>query len=188
MHGSRGLCLWFTGLSGAGKTTLSRAVEPELRGMGYRVRILDGEELRHSVSRDLGFSKADRDENVARIATLARDMVQEGWIVLVAAISPYRRARACARARIGSFLEVHVDAPLELCIRRDPKGLYANALLGELPNFTGIDDPYEPPMTSDIHCDTAGEPLAACVTKIVIAVQSQITARVAEGQSGRILA
>jgi adenylylsulfate kinase len=169
----RGLCLWFTGLSAAGKTTLCRAAEPELRTLGYRVRVLDAEELRHTVSRDLGFSKADRDENVVRIAALARDLVQQGYIVLVAAISPYAQARARARAHIGKFLEVYVDAPLELCIRRDPKGLYASALLGELPNVTGIDDPYEPPAAPDIHCHTACEPLAACVAKVLNGVQAQ---------------
>lgn len=184
MNESQGLCLWFTGLSAAGKTTLSRAVEPRLRAIGYRVRVLDAEELRRTVNRDLGFSKADRDENVARIAALARDLVQQGWIVLVAAISPYRRARSRARAHIASFLEIHVDAPLELCIRRDPRGLYASALLGDLPNFTGIDDPYESPLAPEIHCNTASEPLAASVTKVIVAVQTQFLRPVLESQSG----
>ena len=186
MNDSHGLFLWFTGLSAAGKTTLFRAVEPELRARGYRVRVLDAEQLRQTVSRDLGFTRADRDKNVARIASLARNLVDHGHIVLVAAISPYAQARARAHAQIGKFLEVFVDAPLELCIRRDPKGLYANALLGELPNFTGIDDPYEPPVAPDIHCNTAGEPLADCVAKILIAVQTQ-TSSLVQQASGRAL-
>lgn len=185
MENSSGLCLWFTGLSAAGKTTLCRAAETELRAVGYRVRVLDAEDLRHTVSRDLGFSRADRDENVARIAALACDLVQQGWIVLVAAISPYAQARARARARIGNFLEVYVDAPLELCIRRDPKGLYANALLGELPHFTGIDDPYEAPVAPDIHCDTACETVPACIAKIANAVQADTHSPFHRQASGR---
>ena len=185
MNDSHGLCLWFTGLSAAGKTTLCRAIEPELRARGHRVRVLDAEELRRTVSRDLGFTRADRDENVARIASLARNLVDQSYIVLVAAISPYAQARATARAHIGSFLEVFVDAPVELCIRRDPKGLYANALLGDLPNFTGIDDPYEPPAAPDIYCNTAAEPLADCVARIVGAVQTQPASPVHRQGSGR---
>ena len=186
MNDYHGLCLWFTGLSAAGKTTLCRAVEPELHARGYRVRVLDAEELRHTVSRDLRFTKADRDENVARIASLARNLVDQGYIVLVAAISPYTEARARAHTQIGNFLEVFVDAPLELCIRRDPKGLYASALLGELPNFTGIDDPYEPPTAPDIQCNTACEPLADCVARILSAVQTQTPSPVHQQASGRV--
>jgi len=173
---SGGLCLWFTGLSGAGKTTLSRAVELQLRALGHTVSILDGDELRRSVNRDLGFSKAARDENIARIAALARDLVQEGHCVLVAAISPYAEARAQARATIeaaGHFIEIHVDAPLEVCIRRDPKGLYARALTGQLPGFTGIDDPYEPPPAPDVLCDTSLDDVAACAVKVLAALHKK---------------
>ena len=165
-----GLCLWLTGLSGAGKTTLCAAVEPRLIALGHRVRVLDGDDLRRTISRDLGFSKADRDENVSRLASLARDLVEQGFIVLVAAISPYRCAREQARAHIGNFLEVYVDAPLSLCIHRDPKHLYARALAGQLPNFTGLDDPYEAPITPDVQCDTAHEDIEHCTARILAAI------------------
>jgi len=119
----RGITLWFTGLSGSGKTTLCRILAPELRARGHRVCVLDADQLRRTVNRDLGFNKVDRDLNVARIAAIAHIMVQRGWIVLVAAISPYRVARANARRLIGNFLEIYVDAPLPLCMQRDPKEL-----------------------------------------------------------------
>ena len=143
----RGLAVWFTGFSGAGKTTLCRALEPALRAMGYSVHVLDGEDIRKHLSRDLGFSKKDRDEHVFRIGCVARSLVREHAIVLVAAISPYRDARSRVRELIGEFLEVHVDAPIETCMQRDPKGLYALALAGRrLAEFTGVSDPYEPPL------------------------------------------
>ncbi len=171
----QGLTVWFTGLSGAGKTTLCRALEPELHALGLRVSVLDAEDLRRDSNLDLGFSKADRDENVARIGRIARDLVQQNIVVLVAAISPYRQARARVRTRIdsvrpGSFLEVHVDAPLETCIRRDPKGLYSRALRGDLRQFTGIDDPYEAPLAPDVRCDTGRESLAESAAKVLAAI------------------
>ena len=177
---SAGLCLWFTGLSGAGKTTLSRAVELQMRALGHSVRVLDGDELRRSINRDLGFSRAGRDENVARIAALARGLVRDRHTVLVAAISPYREARAQARATIetvGRFLEVHVDAPLEVCIRRDPKGLYTRALAGQLSGFTGVDDPYEPPLAPDVLCNTALEDAATCAAKALAAAHASLHER-----------
>src|SRR5271155_389923 len=137
----QGLAVWFTGLSGAGKTTLCRALEPELRAMGYPVQVLDGDEIRQRLSRDLGFSKADRDENVRRIGFVAELLVRQNITVLVAAISPYREARSRVRERIGSFLEVYVNASLATCIERDPKRLYARALRGELRYVTGMEDP-----------------------------------------------
>ena len=169
--GSGGLTVWFTGLSAAGKSTLCHAVEGNLRALGHRVRILDSETLRRTMNRDLGFGRADRDENVARLASLARDLVQQGFVVLVAAISPYRLARDRARACTGGFLEVYVDAPLELCIRRDPKGLYAAVMLGELSGFTGIDDPYEPPISPEVHCKTAEEDVARCAAKVLASIE-----------------
>jgi adenylylsulfate kinase len=173
---SQGLAVWFTGLSGAGKTTLCRALEPALLALGQRVRVLDAEEIRRDSNRDLGFSKADRDENVARIGSIARNLVKQNIVVLVAAISPYREARGHVRAQIGSvrpgsFLEVHVDSSLDTCIRRDPKGLYSRALAGALPHFTGIDDPYEAPLTPDVHCDTGHESLAESAAKVLAAIR-----------------
>jgi len=165
-----GIALWFTGLSGSGKTSLCHALEPQLRALGHRVCVLDADELRSTVNRDLGFSKAERDENVARLAILASDSVQRGWVVLVAAISPYRAARARARSIVGSFLEIYVDAPLEVCIRRDPKGLYARALGGQLRHFTGIDDPYEAPVSPDLHVNTDVDSLSACTAMVLTAV------------------
>lgn len=167
----KGLVVWFTGLSGAGKTTLCRALEPELRAMGYPVEVLDGDDVRRHLSRDLGFSKADRDENVFRIGYVAQLLVQQNIIVLVAAISPYREARSRVRERIGSFLEVYVNASLATCIQRDPKGLYVRALLGQLPHFTGIEDPYEPPIEPDLECNTEDESCDESMTKVLAAIR-----------------
>src|SRR5579859_4599938 len=123
----QGLAVWCTGLSGAGKTTLCLALEPKLRAMGYPVEVVDGDEVRRHLSPDLGFSKADRDENIRRIGSLVEPLVQQGVIVLVAVISPYREARLRVKERVGSFLEVYVNASLATCIQRDPKQLYARA-------------------------------------------------------------
>ena len=165
-----GLAVWFTGLSGAGKTTICRLLAPELRAHGFAVQVLDADDIRKTVSRDLGFSKADRDENVFRIACVAEALVHRGCVVLVAAISPYRAARQQARERIGRFLEVHVDASLAACIQRDPKHLYARAIAGEIPHFTGIEDPYEPPLLPEIHCRTEHETCAESVSKVFAAI------------------
>ncbi|HEY4378872.1 MAG TPA: adenylyl-sulfate kinase [Acidobacteriaceae bacterium] len=165
-----GLAVWFTGLSGAGKTALCRALEPKLSALGYAVEVLDADQIRQHLSRDLGFSKADRDENVFRIGCLARSLVLQDKIVLVAAISPYREARLQAREQIGSFLEVYVNASLETCIRRDPKGLYARALAGKIECFTGIDDPYERPLAPEVECVTDSESLAESAEKVLAAV------------------
>jgi adenylylsulfate kinase len=174
----KGLVVWFTGLSGAGKTTLCQALEPELRAIGYPVQILDGDEIRQQLSRDLGFSKADRDENVRRIGFLAEMLVRQNITVLVAAISPYREARFEVRKRIGSFLEVYVNASLATCIKRDPKRLYARALLGELRYVTGIEDPYEPPLQPDLECNTDHESCEESMTKVLAAIR-----HVQQGQS-----
>lgn len=169
-QGQQGLTVWFTGLSGAGKTTISRSVHGELLTRGYRVEMLDADLVRKQFWPDLGFSKADRDENIRRIGALAELLTRNGIIALVAAISPYRAARNEARNRICRFLEVHVDAPLYVCEGRDPKGLYRRARSGNLPGFTGIDDPYEAPLAPEIHCATDQDTVNTCRDQVVSAV------------------
>ncbi len=150
----RGLTVWFTGLSGAGKTTICRAVATELLSRGLRVEVMDGDAIRTYLCRDLGFSEKDRKENIKRIAYVAQLLTRNGVVVLVAAISPYRSSREEARDAIGSFVEVYVNAPLRVCEARDPKGLYRRARAGELERFTGIDDPYEAPLAPEVECHT----------------------------------
>jgi bifunctional enzyme CysN/CysC len=156
--GQQPLCLWFTGLSGAGKSTIANLVERKLHALGYHTYLLDGDNVRHGINKDLGFTPADRVENIRRIAEVAHLMVDAGLIVLVSAISPYRSERRSARELFdaGEFLEVFVDAPLDECERRDPKGLYRKARAGEIRNFTGIDAPYEQPEAPDVHLLSAG--------------------------------
>jgi bifunctional enzyme CysN/CysC len=148
--------LWFTGLSGAGKSTIARIVEQKLHARGYHTYMLDGDNVRHGLNRDLGFTDADRVENIRRIGEVAKLMVDAGLIVLCAFISPFRAERRTVRDLLqpGELVEIFVDAPLDECIRRDPKGLYAKAKAGQLKNFTGFDSPYEPPDTPDLHLDT----------------------------------
>jgi len=152
-----GLTIWFTGLSGAGKSTLANLLAERLRDMGRRVELLDGDEVRKNLSSGLGFSKADRDANIRRIAYVAKLLSRNGVIAITAAISPYREVRDEARADIRNFVEVFVDCPLEVCEQRDIKGLYARARSGEIPQFTGISDPYEPPLHPEIHLHTNSE-------------------------------
>jgi len=149
--------IWFTGLSGAGKSTLANLVEKKLYAHGCHTYVLDGDNLRHGLNKDLAFSDADRVENIRRVAEVAKLMVDAGLIVLSAFISPFRAERELARTLVGDdqFVEVHVDVPLETAERRDPKGLYKKARLGELKNFTGIDSAYEPPLSPDLHIETA---------------------------------
>ncbi|MGS0998135.1 sulfate adenylyltransferase subunit CysN [Rhodanobacter sp. UC4451_H18] len=157
--GQHPLCLWFTGLSGAGKSTIANLVERKLHALGYHTYLLDGDNVRHGINKDLGFTPADRVENIRRIAEVAHLMVDAGLIVLVSAISPYRSERRSARELFdsGEFVEVFVDAPLEECERRDPKGLYRKARAGEIRNFTGIDAPYERPLSPDVHLLSGGQ-------------------------------
>ncbi len=176
-----GLTVWFTGLSSAGKTTLSRAVYDRLWARGHRVELLDGDEVRQHLSRDLGFSKEDRNENVRRIGFVAEMLTRNGVIALVSAISPYREARDELRARSSNFLEVYVNAPIEICEGRDVKGLYRKARSGELQRFTGIDDPYEPPLSPDVECRTDRETIVESAEKIVDAVETRLSLRVPEG-------
>lgn len=164
---SRGVTLWFTGLSGAGKTTISRAVEQELRKRGCKVEILDGDIVRENLTKGLGFSKEDRDTNIRRIGFVAQLLTRNGVIVLVSAISPYRAVREEVRQQIGDFVEVFVNAPLAVCEERDVKGLYQRARAGEIKMFTGIDDPYEPPVNPEVECQTNLETLEESVAKVL---------------------
>ena len=164
---SRGFVVWFTGLSGAGKSTLAEALAPELRALGKRVELLDGDVVRTNLSNGLGFSREDRDTNVARIAFVSHLLARNGVVVLVAAISPFREARDRARRTIGDFVEVHVAPPVEECIKRDVKGLYKKALAGEIPQFTGVNDPYEPPGNPEIEIDTSRFSVESAVGQIL---------------------
>ena len=152
-----GFVLWLTGLSGAGKSTVAAKLAPALAERGHRVELLDGDEVRTNLCQGLGFSREDRDTNIARIGYVAGKLARHGVAVLVAAISPYREARDQVRALVDSFVEVHVAAPLSTCAERDPKGLYAKALAGEIKHFTGVSDPYEPPVAAEIVLHTEAE-------------------------------
>jgi len=162
-----GVAVWFTGLSGAGKTTLCGAVAERLRERGSAVVVLDGDELRRSVNADLGYSRNDREENVRRIGAMAVRLVAQKTIVLVAAISPYRAMRDAMRRRTPAFVEVFVNAPLATCMERDTKGLYRRALAGEIASFTGISDPYEPPLAPEVVCNTAEESVDGSADKVM---------------------
>ncbi|HIK29343.1 MAG: adenylyl-sulfate kinase [Oscillatoriaceae bacterium SKW80] len=163
----RGVTVWFTGLPAAGKTTISQGVERELRSRGYSVELLDGDIVRQYLTKGLGYSKEDREENIRRIGFVAQLLTRNGVIVLVAVISPYREIREEVKKRIRDFIEVYVNAPLEVCEQRDPKGLYKKARAGELRNFTGIDDPYEPPLHPDVECRTAEETVEDSIQKVL---------------------
>lgn len=159
--GNKGLVIWLTGLSGAGKTTIARALRRELIAAGHRVETLDGDEVRENLSRGLGFSKEDRDTNVRRIGFVARLLARNGVIVLASAISPYQQSRDDVRRAVASdgapFIEVFVRCSLQVLIERDVKGLYKKALAGEIKNFTGVSDPYEPPLAPDVVIDSSVE-------------------------------
>jgi adenylylsulfate kinase len=159
--------VWFTGLSGAGKTTIATALAPELRSAGKRVEVLDGDVVRTHLSKGLGFSREDRDINVARIAFVAHLLARNGVFVLVAAVSPYKQTREAARETIGDFVEIHVAPPLDACVARDTKGLYKKALAGEIPQFTGVSDPYEPPDDPELTLDTTTMDVPTATARVV---------------------
>jgi len=167
MMNQRGVTLWFTGLSGAGKTTISKAVADKLRSQGYKLEILDGDIVRQNLTKGLGFSKEDRDENIRRIGFVSHLLTRNGVIVLVSAISPYRQTRLEVKQKIGDFVEVYVNAPLGVCEERDVKGLYKRVRAGEITNFTGIDDPYEPPLDPHVECRTDLEEVEESVMKVL---------------------
>jgi bifunctional enzyme CysN/CysC len=170
----RALCVWFTGLSGAGKSTIANALEKHLHARGLHTYLLDGDNVRQGLNHDLGFSDQDRVENLRRVGEVAKLMTEAGLIVLVSFISPFAADRAAARARFDAdrFIEVFVDTPIALASERDPKGLYAKARAGQLPNFTGIDSPYEAPIAPDLRLDTrinTAEENASQVASLVLA-------------------
>jgi len=173
LKGHRPGVLWFTGLPGSGKSTIANLAERRLHALGFHTVLLDGDNVRHGLNRDLGFTDDDRRENMRRVAEIAKLFADAGLVVIASFISPFRAERSTARERIGrdAFAEVFIDAPAALCRARDPKGLWARAAAGRLRNFTGVDSPYEPPDSPDLRLDTAARPaddLAARVADLVV--------------------
>jgi len=160
MADQKGFTLWFTGLSGSGKTTLAQAIEGELRRRGLRVERLDGDTVRQTLTRDLGFGREDRDRNIERVTFVAKLLTRNGIATLCAFISPYAERRNKTRQEIGDFVECYCECPLEALIERDAKGLYRKALAGDIPNFTGVSDPYEPPTDPEIVVHTGTQSIA----------------------------
>jgi adenylyl-sulfate kinase len=166
-HHHQGVTLWFTGLPCSGKSAVADRLGQILKNGGYRSERLDGDIVRQDLTRDLGFSKADRDENIRRIAFVAKLLTRNGVFVLTSFISPYKEMRARARKEIGSFLEIYVDCPLETCIARDAKGMYKKAIAGQIKEFTGISDPYEIPEAPELILETGKETLEESVQKVL---------------------
>jgi len=175
-NGQKPCVLWFTGLSGAGKSTVADLVEQRLQAMGRRTMLLDGDNLRHGLNQDLGFTAEDRVENIRRVAEVAKLMVEAGLITLVSLISPFRSERQLARDLMddGEFVEIFVDAPLEVCEERDPKGLYKKARAGDLTNFTGIDSPYEPPESPELRLNTGQQKPEALADTVIALLQDRV--------------
>ena len=172
----RGLVVWFTGLSGAGKSTLSVPLANRLKEAGKKVEILDGDEVRTHLSKGLGFSKEDRDTNIFRIGWVAKTLAKHGLVAITAAISPYRDTRDQVRKQVegagAGFVEIFVSCPIEVLAERDVKGLYKKALAGEIKNFTGVSDPYEPPVAPDVTVDSSRESVEEGLAKIVTKLRS----------------
>lgn len=184
LKGHAGLCIWFTGLSGAGKSTLANKVEEELYQRGIHTYLLDGDNVRHGLSADLGFSERDRKEHIRRVAHVASLFVDAGTVVLTALISPFESDREQARSQFaeGEFLEVFVDCPVEVCASRDPKGLYDKAQRGLIQNFTGISAPYEAPRQADVTVNTAQNSIDECVGTVLSAVLDTLQLNVIGGK------
>lgn len=168
----QGFTLWFTGLPCSGKTTISEIVEKELRSRGLNVEALDGDEIRRNLSKDLGFSKEDRDKHLRRIGYIARLLTRNSIVTLAAFVSPYRELRSHLRDEIGNFIEVYVRCSVEVCIQRDVKGMYKKALAGEIKNFTGVSDPYEVPQEPEIIVETDKETPAESAKKVIQSVDA----------------
>ena len=168
-NGHRGAIVWFTGLSGSGKSTLAHAVEELLHQQGCHTFVLDGDNVRHGLCGDLGFSSKDREENIRRIGEMAKLFMEAGMIVLTAFISPYRADRERVRGMVehGDFIEIYCDAPIEVCEARDVKGVYKKARAGLIPEFTGISSPYEVPKSPELTVNTGGAKLEACVKQVI---------------------
>jgi bifunctional enzyme CysN/CysC len=175
IKGHRPGVVWLTGLSGAGKSTIANALERRLHALGCHTATLDGDNVRHGLNRDLGFTDADRVENIRRVSEVAKLMADAGLLVLVSFISPFRAERDGARALAGAgeFVEVFVDTPLDVAEQRDRKGLYRKARAGDLPHFTGIDSPYEPPPSPEVRIDTTTSSVAESVEQIVSQLRAQ---------------
>ncbi len=167
MKNSEGFTVWFTGLPGAGKSTLAKLLGDNLRQLGIPLALLDGDEVRKKLSKELGFTRGDREENVRRIAYVAKLLSSVGGVAIVAAIAPYAHSREESRREIENFVEVFVKCPLHVCIERDPKGLYAKAQRAEISRFTGISDPYEEPKNPEIIVETDTEQPEESLTKIL---------------------
>jgi len=163
----RGFTIWFTGLSCSGKTTVSQGVAEELRKRGLKIEVLDGDVVRTNLSKGLGFSKEDRDTNIKRIGFVCNLLSRNGVVAIGAAISPYRATRDYNRKEIGDFVEVYCNSPLDVCIKRDVKGLYKKALAGEIANYTGVSDPYEEPLNPEVVLETDKETKEESVRKVI---------------------
>lgn len=168
----KGFTVWFTGLSGAGKTTLARLLEAELKSRGRRVEVLDGDVIRTNLSKGLGFSKEDRDTNIRRIGFVCNLLTRNDVVAVAAAISPYREVRDEVRLQIGSFVEVYVKCPVDVLADRDVKGLYKKAIAGEITHFTGIDDPYEEPLSPEITVETDRETPGESAARILLKLEA----------------
>jgi sulfate adenylyltransferase len=175
IHNFGGFCVWFTGLSGSGKTTTAEALLAELTSRGRTVTLLDGDVVRRHLSKGLGYSRQDRDTNILRIGFVAAEIVRHGGAVIAAAISPYRSTRDEVRRLVGEdhFIEVFVDTPMDVCEHRDVKGMYARARRGEISAFTGVDDPYEPPLDPEIRLDTVQASIGENVARIVTCLEER---------------